>query len=77
MASKVKINETMIDLDAERVTVKSNSEKTDSILDIANNYLKVKQAEGIPVTEAFRKLFILNYIESKNLELSWRKTRGN
>jgi hypothetical protein len=77
MASKVKINETMIDLDAEQVTVKSNSEKTDSILDIANNYLKVKQAEGIPVTEAFRKLFILNYIESKNLELSWRKTRGN
>ena len=49
----------------------------DSFIDQANKYLNIKISEGIPITQSFRKLFYLNYIESKNLDLSWRKTSGN
>lgn len=80
MASKVKTNEAMIVLNMVQESEDQTDQtpkKNESIIDIANDFLKSKQAEGIPVTESFRKLFILNYLESKNLELSWRKTRGN
>jgi hypothetical protein len=58
-------------------TIMEESIMEESIIDKANKYLDIKISEGIPITQSFRKLFYLNYIESKNLDMSWRKTSGN
>lgn len=77
MGSKAKMNEVPIETVNLDVEPEGGLSGKNSLIDEANLYLDVKKKEGIPVTDSFKQLFMSNYFNTKNLDLAWRKTRGN